>query len=86
MNGVEGPGHVEQQPASPESAHSPLPHRGHRHNCASRNSRHALSFNDDVTTTQPILTKKLISHSSRVNVGNGNGDISVDPPEQSDGR
>jgi hypothetical protein len=68
-------------PASPESANSPLRHRGHRHNRTSRNSRHALSFNDDVATTQPILTKKLISHSSRVNVGNGNGDISMGPPE-----
>jgi len=68
-------------PVSPESAYSPLRHRGHRHNRASRNSRHTLSFNDDVTTTQRMLTKKLISHKSRVNVGNGNGDISVGPPE-----
>jgi hypothetical protein len=68
-------------PVSLESAYSPLRHRGHCHNRASRNSRRALSFNDDEATTQPILTKKLVSHSSHVNVGNGNGDISVSPPE-----
>jgi len=68
-------------PVSPESAHSPLRHHGHRHNRTSRNSRHALSFNDNVTTTQRMLTKKLISHRSHIKVGNGNGDISVGPPE-----